>query len=182
CLKALAKRPADRWPSMRAFADVLAPFLAPPGPTLADPPVGARGVWPAGLAGPLLTLRIEGTPFPYRPLPGQDVITVGRPRRKPGDPDDQGNDFVLRVPGNDALSARISRRHLEIRRDGEDFHVCDHSKAGTLHNGQPLTRDVPTRLQAGDRLVVAGVLTLVVGLEPGPAVHPAFAPVHGPPV
>jgi serine/threonine protein kinase len=172
CLRALAKQPAERWPSMRAFADALGAFLD------AHPPPGAGGR-PAAGAGPLpLTLRVEGTPFAYRPLPGQQVVTLGRQRRKPGDPPDHGNDVVLRVPGNDALSARISRRHLEVRRDGDGFVVVDHSKGGTAHNGRPLTRDVPAPLAAGDRLVVAGVLTLAVLLDAAPRARPTRAEVE----
>ena len=115
-------------------------------------------------ASAFLTLRVEGTPYAYRPLPGQDFITVGRQKRRPGDPADQGNDLVVRVPGNDALSARISRRHLEVHRTAGGFAVIDRSKAGTLHNGRPLTRDEATLLQGGDRLVLAGVITLQVVL------------------
>src|SRR5262249_16354420 len=85
------------------------PPPAPPRP--ASPPPPPRGLPPPPPppprpAGPVLTLRVEGTPFIYRPAPGQDVITVGRQKRSPADPPDHGNDFVLRVAGNDQLSAR----------------------------------------------------------------------------
>jgi serine/threonine protein kinase len=147
CLKALAKSPRDRHASVRALADELA----------------------AAQAGPRLSLRLLGTPFAYRPAPGQQVVTVGRQKRKPGEPPGAGNDVVLRVPGHDGLSTRISRRHLEIHRHGDGFVVIDRSKAGTLHNGQPLTPDVPAPVRAGDRLGLAGLLTLEVDLEGAPA-------------
>src|SRR5262249_30237813 len=93
-----------------------------------------------------------------------------------------GNDVVLRVAGHDELSTRISRRHLEIRRAGDRFVVIDHSKAGTLRNGQALPRDVPVPLEAGDRLVVAGAVTLEVGLpgDPGARVGPTEVEVPRP--
>ena len=86
--------------------------------------------------------------------------------------------MVLRVPDNNALSARISRRHLELHCGGQ-LVVIDRSTAGTLHNGQPLKRDAATPLAAGDRLVVAGVLTLeidVAGASPASAVTQASVP------
>ncbi len=145
CLKALAKAPADRYPSMKAFADALSAWL--------------------NISAPALMLRVLGTPFAYRPLSNQNIISVGRQRRKPGDPDDVGNDMILRVPGDDALSARISRRHFEIRRDGECYSIVDSSRVGTQLNGMPLTRGAPTPLTSGDRVTVAGVVELEVVLE-----------------
>jgi serine/threonine protein kinase len=155
-LRALAKHPADRWPSMQAFADALGTCLDRS--ATGDP----RG-------GPLLTLRVAGTPFAYRPLPGQDVVSVGRQKRRPADPPDVGNDFVLRVPNDDPLSMRISRRHFEVRRRGGEFFVVDRSRAGTLLNGTPVPPDAEAPLKSGDRLVVAGVVELEVVLVPGPS-------------
>ena len=152
CRVALAKRPADRFADMRAFAEALAPLEAAPRIAATSP-------------GSHLTLRLVGTPLSYRPPPGRAVISLGRQKRRPGEPPEVGNDMVLRVPGNDELSARVSRRHLEIRREGAGHVVIDRSKGGTLHNGRPLTRDVAVPLAAGDRLVVAGVLTLDVAME-----------------
>ena len=79
-LRALEKKPADRWPSMKEFAAALAAWL--PAPGIADPPVPFH----APVAGPILTLRVPGTPYVYRPAPGQSVVTVGRQRRRAGRP------------------------------------------------------------------------------------------------
>jgi serine/threonine protein kinase len=147
CLKALAKEPAERWKSMRALADALAPTGTSDGPSL--------------------TLRIQGTRFAYRPPPLVPVVTVGRQRRKPGEGPDQGNDFVLRVAGNDGLSSRISRRHFEIHRTPTGFAVVDRSKAGLSRNGTPVPKETPVALADGDRLSVAGVVTLLVDLGGG---------------
>lgn len=157
CLKAMATVPDARFASMAAFAKELEPLIAR-GAVAPAPSVAPGG---AGK----LTLRIIGTPFAYRPAPPQTLISLGRQKRRPGEAPEAGNDVVLRVPGNDTLSARISRRHLEIRRSAAGYEVIDRSKAGTLLNGRPLTRDVAAPLAAGDRIVVAGVLTLEVELE-----------------
>jgi serine/threonine protein kinase len=160
CARALAKQPAERFPSMRAFADALAPLEAAP------------AVQSGLFAGPRLRLRILGTPFAYRTVPGQAVVSLGRQKRRPGEAPQAGNDVVLRVPNNDELSARISRRHLEIHRQGDGFVVIDRSKVGTQLNGRPLTRDVPEPLASGDQLLVAGVLTLEVDLQGTAPVRP----------
>ena len=145
CLKALAKRPEERWPSMAAFAAAL-------------DVVGE----PSTAFGPALTLRIAGTPFAYRAEARQAVVTVGRQRRRPDSPPNEGNDFVIRVTGDDALSLRISRRHLEITRTTTGFAITAHGRGGTEHNGQPLSLGEPASLSPGDRISVAGVLTLEV--------------------
>jgi serine/threonine protein kinase len=150
CLRALAKHPDDRWPSMAAFADALDAFL--------------RGDSISG-AGVGLTLRVAGTPFAYRAAAGQGVVTVGRQRRRPDSPPGEGNDFVVRVTGDDAQSLRISRRHLDIHRTADGYSVTDHGRGGTLLNGRPLPPEVPTPLAHGDRLSLAGVLTLDVLLD-----------------
>ena len=80
-------------------------------------------------------------------------------------PPEQGNDYVLRVAGNDAPSTRISRRHFEVHRTPAGFAVVDRSKAGLTRNGVPLPKDVPVELADGDRLGVAGVVTLEVSIR-----------------
>jgi serine/threonine protein kinase len=164
CLRALAKKPDDRFESMQTFADALFDLCR-------EPLTGVGGQPSLTPLGASITLRIEGTPFAYRPLPHQTIVSVGRQRRKLGEPDDTGNDVVLRVPGHDDLSTRISRRHLEIHRSGDQFFVTDRSKVGTHLNNVRLPRDVPTPLQSGDRLRVADVLILEVILHSVPTVR-----------
>lgn len=172
CLRALAKKPADRFPTMQLFAEALAGC----GGGSAQARRSAHQV-----IGPAtLTLRVVGTPFAYRPRANQTIISVGRQRRKAGEPDDTGNDMVLRVPGSTDLSARISRRHFEIHVDGGQFFVTDRSKVGTLLNDTPLSRNVATPLASGDRLVVAGVLELEVALHLTPTVQIAAPQVQLP--
>lgn len=153
--KALAKNPDERWKSMQAFADALL-ALAGTGTHVVDPDA------------PPLTLRVAGTPFAYKPPPGLPTVRVGRQKRRPGEPPDTGNDFVLRVAGNDALSARISRRHLDLVRTPGGWAAVDLSKTGVTRNGEPLPAGTPVALADGDILVVAGVVTLEVGLGGGP--------------
>ena len=74
---------------------------------------------------------------------------------------------MLRVAGDDRLTVRISRRHFEIRRNGSEYVVIDHSKAGLLLNGKPAPKDAPAPLRSGDVLVVAGVVTLEVLIGDG---------------
>jgi serine/threonine protein kinase len=145
CLKALAKRPEERWPSMVAFADAL------------------DAVFESSLiVGPALTLRVAGTPFAYRADTHQSVVTVGRQRRRPGSPSSEGNDFVVRVTGDDALSLRISRRHFEIFRTPTGYLVVAQGRGGTEHNGRPCMPGEPIPLAPGDKLTIAGVLALEV--------------------
>lgn len=104
--------------------------------------------------------RLLGTPYAYRGLPGTPKISVGRQRRKPGVPPDIGNDVVIRTPGDPLKSLPISRRHFQIQSLGGQHFVVDHSKGGTQLNGERLISGMPRPIQSGDRLTVAGVMTL----------------------
>jgi pSer/pThr/pTyr-binding forkhead associated (FHA) protein len=117
------------------------------------------------LAGPRLTLHVAGSPIVYRAGPGQTAVTVGRQRRKPGAPRDEGNDFVVRVADNEEMSLRISRRHVELLRTDTGWSVISRGSAGTEHNGQMLPSGVPVPLTPGDRLSLAGVLALFVEFD-----------------
>jgi pSer/pThr/pTyr-binding forkhead associated (FHA) protein len=111
----------------------------------------------------LLYLRILGTPYAYQAPYGLEEIAIGRQRRKQdGSIDNIGNDVVIRVPGSDQRSLRISRRHLEIKRINAEYFVVDKSSRYTKLNGKVLSENQPYQLQSGDRLSIADVLTLEV--------------------
>ena len=114
---------------------------------------------------------------------GLPVIFIGRQKRRSGEPVDSGNDFVLRVAGNEALSSRISRRHFEIHRTNDGFSLIDRSKAGVTCNGHPVPKETPFPINGGDRLGVAGVITLelIVGSFANPQLRQtAIAEVPAP--
>jgi pSer/pThr/pTyr-binding forkhead associated (FHA) protein len=113
----------------------------------------------------LLYLRILGTPYAYQAPYGLENISIGRQRRKSGTSVDVGNDVIIRVPGADTKSLRISRRHLEIKRINAEYFVIDKSGGHTKLNGKLLKENEPFRLQTGDRLLIADVLTLEVNIQ-----------------
>ncbi|AFZ16729.1 FHA domain-containing protein [Allocoleopsis franciscana] len=113
-------------------------------------------------ASKLLYLRILGTPYAYQAPYGLETISIGRQRRKQNVSDNVGNDVIIRVPGSDKKSLCISRRHLEIQRINTEYFVIDKSGGKTSLNGKILTKNEPSRLQSGDRLLIAGVITLEV--------------------
>ncbi len=122
---------------------------------------------------PNLFLKILQTPYAYRAPRGFDKITLGRQRRREhaegGSPDAEdmtGNDLVIRVPGSDRLSLRISRKHMEIQRIDKEFFVKELSGGHTLLNGRALAKkDDPYPIVSGDRLTVAGVIVLQVQIQ-----------------
>jgi serine/threonine protein kinase len=156
-LKALAKKPEERWKSMQVFADMLSGLAG------LTAPVSSQAM--TKLDGPSISLKVVGTQFAYKPPPGLPIISIGRQKRKPGEAPELGNDFVLRVAGNDALSARISRRHLELHRTPTGYSVVDKSKTGVTKNGEALPSGTPVELVDGDLLNIAGVVTLEVSIR-----------------
>jgi pSer/pThr/pTyr-binding forkhead associated (FHA) protein len=121
---------------------------------------------------PNLFLRILQTPYAYRAPRGFDRIALGRQRRRehvPGEPSEAdaeaGNDLVIRVPGSDRLSLRISRRHIELQRIDKEYFVKDLSGGHTLLNGRALAKGVPYPTVSGDRLTIAGVIVLQVQIQ-----------------
>lgn len=105
-------------------------------------------------------LLVVGTPYCYQAAPKQERITVGRKRRKTDQSENEGNDFVIRVENSAKRSLLISRRHFEIYQSGTDYFLTDVSKHGSKLNNVALRKHEPTRLRNGDRIEVAGVLTL----------------------
>jgi hypothetical protein len=108
----------------------------------------------------LLYLRVVGTPYAYQAPERLEAISIGRQRRRAGS--NAGNDVVVRVPGSDEMSLRISRQHLEIRRIEAEHYVIDRSGGQTSLDGSRLVPNQPTRILNGNRLSIADVLTLEV--------------------
>ncbi|QDS91232.1 FHA domain protein [Rosistilla ulvae] len=109
-----------------------------------------------------LYLQVAGSPYAYHAPRSAKIVRVGRQRRKPGQGPEEGNDFVIRVPGSEAKTRKLSRQHLEIHRIGNDYFAIDRSAAGTHLNGRRLSNDQASLLATGDRLMIGGVLTLEV--------------------
>ncbi len=118
----------------------------------------------------VLSLRVVGTPYAYEAPLDAPSVSVGRQRRGPNRDPAVGNDFVVRVPGDDARSLNISRRHFEIERIGMNYFVTDKSKKGLTLNGRRLPAGARAPLASGDRLVVAEVLIVEALIRP--ALHP----------
>ena len=90
-------------------------------------------------------------------LPLQDIITFGRLREHEGLP---ANDVVLAHP--DPLMARhISRWHFELRRRIDGFWMRSLSDTVTEVNGRPTPKGQDVPVKPGDRIRLAGALTLV---------------------
>lgn len=125
--------------------------FAPPGPDVDD----------------VLYLRVVGTPYAYRARPGAATIRIGRQRPKAGEEESEKNDLVIRIPASADRTLRISRRHFEINRIGQEYFVVDHSDGLTRLNGRALAPGQPAKLVAGDRLLIADVMTLEVSVRSG---------------
>ena len=110
----------------------------------------------------LLYLRILGTPYAYQAPSEMESISIGRQRKKSESQQMLGNDIIVRVPGSDEKSLKISRQHLEIQRINTEYFVIDKSRGNTRLNGKFLQYDKPVRLRSGDRLMIANVLTLEI--------------------
>lgn len=90
-------------------------------------------------------------------LPQQDIITFGRLREHEGMP---ANDVVLAHP--DPLLARhISRWHFELRRRIDGYWMRSFSDTVTEVNGRPAPKGQDVAVKPGDRILLAGALTLV---------------------
>jgi len=111
----------------------------------------------------LLYLKILGTPYAYQLPTDMEIVAIGRQHRKS---DDIGSDLVIRIPGSDEKSLRISRRHLEIHRIDNQYFLVDKSGGNTLLNGSEILSDVVHRIRSGDRIVIGHVLTLEVMIRP----------------
>lgn len=98
------------------------------------------------------------------PLAGREfnldapVVTLGRRDE---------NDIVIKDP-------TISRKHAEIRQDGDDLVLRDNgSTSGTMVNGSPLTGE--HRLRDGDTIIIGSNATFIVQMHPDDSATVAFS-------
>ena len=90
-------------------------------------------------------------------LPLQDIITFGRLREHEGLP---ANDVVLAHP-DPQMARHISRWHFELRRRIDGFWMRSLSDTVTEVNGRPTPKGQDVPVKPGDRIRLAGALTLV---------------------
>lgn len=112
-----------------------------------------------------LYLRIIGSPYAYEVPDNLETISVGRQRRKPNSPGNEGNDVVIRVPESDQKSLRISRKHLEIKKSDFEYFLVDRSGGRTRLNGNNLDENQFYKLNSHDKLSIADVLELEVLIQ-----------------
>jgi len=97
-----------------------------------------------------LTLRLGGLSATY-PLV-KPVTTIGRPDRETGTYPD------IEVELDDG----VSRRHAEVRQEGDNMYVVDlGSTNGTILNGELLAPNQPARLMRGDRIRIGERVEIV---------------------
>ncbi len=146
-LRALAKKPSDRFESMAEFQSELQSALAKAVPSRLEK---CR----------LPDLRIVETQQRYRPSALQHRIRIGRQRVNPKNPNELMNDLVIRAGQDDAKSLRISRQHCEIIIENSQIGVVDKSQAGLQINGRAARKGEFEPLNVGDKLNIAGVVEL----------------------
>lgn len=161
-LRALARNPNDRYPTMQAMVDdLLRVSPAPGGAPLAPPPAEERGTTIRlerlrAVTGPRLCILETGATIP---LPSASDIVLGRSTSTPVAPPD------VDLEPYGASMAGISRRHARLlRRPGGWFLEDLQSTNGTFLNENRLPPDQPVPLSHGD-LIRLGRLTLVFYVE-----------------
>lgn len=98
------------------------------------------------------------------PLAGRE-FTLDAPVTTLGRRDE--NDIVIKDP-------TISRKHAEIRQDGDDLILRDNgSTSGTMVNGAPLTGE--HRLRDGDTIIIGSNATFTVQMHPDDSATVAFS-------
>lgn len=167
-LKALQKRPVQRFKSMSEFAIEMQLALNNFGNS-------------SGALYPLPVLRILGTGHRYHPTKHQQSIRIGRQRTQSNNHNAMANDLVIRADGGQDRTLRISRQHLEIVTTQHGLGVIDRSQAGISINGQTVQKGEVVPLSEGDVVSVAGVIEIEIlssACNSG-AIAPASDPLVG---
>lgn len=161
-LRALARNPADRYPTIQAMVDDLLQISRTPGVTPPTPSLtGERGTTIRlerlrAVTGPRLCVLETGVTIPLPP--GPDIV-LGRSTSAPF----SSPDVDLEPYG--ASMAGISRRHARLLRRPDGWFLEDlQSTNGTFLNENRLSPGQPARLNHGD-LVRLGQLTLIFYTE-----------------
>jgi serine/threonine protein kinase len=150
-MRALARNPAERYPSMQALVDALARLPGATGRPLASSTnrlsttlVAARPADAAALQGPRLLLVTAGISLM---LPAKEEVLIGR-----SDPHQQHPlDIDLEPYGG--APAGVSRRHARLSRQPEGWSLEDlGSTNGTFLNEERLSPHRPVRLRSGDHV------------------------------
>jgi len=113
----------------------------------------------------LLMLRVLGTPYAYQAPLGAQRVALGRKRPERDDVSHDRNDVIIRVPGSDERSRRISRHHLVVERIDDDYFVRDESGGHTTVDGVVMHAAMPVRIRSGSRITLADVVTLEVAIR-----------------
>jgi class 3 adenylate cyclase len=102
-------------------------------------------------------------------LPDRPTISVGRLREHAGG---AANDIVLELADREQL-LKISRWHLELRRESDGLFLHPVSEQSTEVDGRPVGKGQRTPVLPGTRVRLSGVLTLTFldddGVVPSPA-------------
>ncbi len=89
-------------------------------------------------------------------IPNKSIVSCGRLQELNGAP---ANDIVLTLP-DPQLSQRISRWHLELRRDGDRLYLRSVTDQPTELNGTPLRKGEQALLESGAIVRLSDVITL----------------------
>ncbi len=154
-LRALARIPAARYPTMEALVDDLSRLPGAGGRATSPPTELSKTTMPLNsfvvTTGPRLVVAGTGA---ILPLPWQEVVLIGRadpPVTPPPDVD-------LEPYGGDR--AGVSRQHAHLLRRPEGWLLDDlHSTNGTFLNDVPVLPGQPVRVRSGDT-IRCGQLTL----------------------
>ncbi len=175
-LRALAKRPEDRYPTARALADALRDAIARlPAGLVISPAQGALSVGGGGNTG---SSEDEGpdTEVSQIPFHGDLVVTFPNGRTQRVEMGGKRSLTIGRTLGSDLVldDSRISRRHARIEVEGNGLRVVDlHSTNGTFMGDTRLLPGVAAKWGAGQPLRLGEISIQWVARSAPPPPGPA---------
>lgn len=175
-LRALAKRPEDRYPTARALADALRDAIARlPAGLVISPALGALSAGEGGNGG---SSEDEGPDTEVSQVPFHGDLTVTFPDGHTQRVEMGGKRSLTigRTPGNDLVldDSRISRRHARVEVDDNGLRVVDlHSTNGTYLGDTRLLPGVAAKWGAGQPLRLGEISLQWVARSAPPPPGPA---------